>query len=56
MSSATPDTEGTTPGEQRCGTRIGGTAAAVVDAAFSATGVQGRELPVMLEKLLPGLP
>jgi xanthine dehydrogenase YagR molybdenum-binding subunit len=35
---------------------IVGTAAAVVNAAFSATGVRVRELPVTLEKLLPGLP
>jgi xanthine dehydrogenase YagR molybdenum-binding subunit len=35
---------------------IVGTAAAVVNAVFHATGVRVRELPVTLDKLLPGLP
>jgi len=34
---------------------ITGTAAAVVNAAYSATGVRVRSLPVTLDKLLPGL-
>ncbi|WP_410673859.1 xanthine dehydrogenase family protein molybdopterin-binding subunit [Amycolatopsis sp. cmx-4-68] len=35
---------------------IVGTAAAVANAVFHATGVRVRELPVTLDKLLPGLP
>jgi xanthine dehydrogenase YagR molybdenum-binding subunit len=35
---------------------IVGTAAAVVNAVFHATGVRVRHLPVTLDKLLPGLP
>ncbi|KGH47519.1 xanthine dehydrogenase [Modestobacter caceresii] len=35
---------------------IVGTAAAVVNAVHSATGVRVRDLPVTLDKLLPGLP
>ena len=35
---------------------IVGTAAAVSDAVFHATGVRERELPVTLDELLPGLP
>jgi xanthine dehydrogenase YagR molybdenum-binding subunit len=35
---------------------ITGTAAAVVNAAYHATGVRVRKLPLTLDKLLPGLP
>jgi xanthine dehydrogenase YagR molybdenum-binding subunit len=35
---------------------IVGTAAAVVNAVWHATGVRVRDLPVTLDKLLPGLP
>jgi xanthine dehydrogenase YagR molybdenum-binding subunit len=35
---------------------IVGAGAAVANAVFNATGVRVRELPVTLDKILPGLP